>query len=146
MRCLSFAVLLTLMIGPATAAAADGRCGHSSCTGTGGCAQCVPACKGTWDEAKTKKPKYSIKCDYACVRGFDPWHAPPPECRCGPPCGDVIVKKKLYKADGEEKADRVPKYEVAMVPAKPCECATCRGHGDSCWWHPLRLLAACVPW
>ena len=52
--------------------AADCSCGHLSCTGSGDCPECVPACRATWGEAKTKKPKYSMQCEYACVRGRDP--------------------------------------------------------------------------
>lgn len=61
----------------------------------------------------------------------------PAECRCSPPCGNVYVKKKLYKADGEEKVEKVPTYEVKMVPAEPCTCARCAG---VCWWNPLSVL------
>jgi len=129
-------------VGPATA---DDACRHVSCTDGDCCQGCVPACRATWDEKKTKKPKYSMKCEYACTRGFDPWHTPPPECSCSPPCGDVIVKKRLYKTDGPEQVERVPKYEVTMVPADPCECAACRRH-DPDWWHPLRTLAWLLPW
>lgn len=141
MRRLIFAVVM-ILVGP-TASALQGAgsgCGHASCTAEGGCPACAPACKATWDEAKTKKPKYSMKCEYACTRGFDPWHAPAPECRCRPPCGDVIVKKRLYKVDGPEKVERVPKYEVQMVAAEPCGCSACRGEAEACWWHPLRSL------
>jgi hypothetical protein len=49
----------------------------------------------------------------------------------------VIVKKKLYKADGAEKVEKVPKYEVTMVPAEPCDCGRCSG---VCWWNPLSLV------
>jgi hypothetical protein len=129
--------------------ASEPDCGHStacvSCTGDS-CRACVPACRGTWDEKKTKKTNYSMKCEYACVRGFDAWHAPPPECRCNPPCGDAIVKKKLYKADNAEKVERVPKYEVQMVPAEPCGCAACRRDRHGPGWDPLSWLASMLPW
>ncbi|NDC54276.1 MAG: hypothetical protein EBZ74_08290 [Planctomycetia bacterium] len=146
MRRPSFVLLLALATAPGMIEAASCDCGHASCTGAGGCPECVPACTATWDEKKTKKPKYSLKCEYACVRGFDPWHAPPPECRCHPPCGDVIVKKRLYKADGKETVERVPKYEVRMVPAEPCGCAACRRHEAACWWRPLATLGGLLPW
>jgi hypothetical protein len=122
------------------ARAADPADGACSCTHAGGCRHCVPACSATWDEVKTKKPKYTMKCEYACARGRDSWHAPDPECRCSPPCGNVYVKKRFYKADGEEKVERVPKYDVKMVPAEPCDCATCRDGGRVCWWNPISLL------
>jgi len=129
--------------------ASDPDCRHPagcvSCTGDS-CRDCVPACKGTWEEKKTKKTNYSIKCEYACVRGFDSWHAPPPECRCRPPCGDVIVKKRLYKADGAEKVERVPKYEVQMLPAEPCGCAACRRDRRAPEWDPIGWLAGMLPW
>lgn len=98
----------------------------SGCTGPSACVDCVPACKATWEDKKSSKPKYSMKCEYACARARDSWHAPPPECRCCPPAGTVYVKKRLYKVDGEPKVEKVPKYEVQMVPAGPCDCATCR--------------------
>lgn len=119
--------------------------GCVSCTGEV-CQACVPGCKAEWEENKTKKPLYSLTCEYACVRGRDPWHAPPPECRCSPPCGDVIVKKRLYKADGAEKVDRVPKYEVQMMPAEPCGCAACRRDRRGPGWDPIRWLAGMLPW
>lgn len=87
-----------------------------------------------------------MKCEYACVRGRDSWHAPPPECRCHPPCGDVIVKKKAYKTAGEEKVERVPKYEVQMVAAEPCGCGHCRDHEPLCWWNPLHLFRRAAWW
>jgi len=139
---LAIALLATL----AGAAVATSRA-RAGCTGcTGGCQECIPACSGTWDEKKSTKPVYSMKCEYACVRGRDAWHAPPPECRCHPPCGDVIVKKKFYKVDGPEKVERVPKYEVKMVPVEPCDCAT--GHDESrlCWWNPVAFLHRCASW
>jgi hypothetical protein len=94
-------------------------CGHGGCAGESGCREYVPACKSSWDEKKTKKAVYSMKCEYACERAREPWHT---ECRCSPPCGEVFIKKKLYKRQ-EEEVERVPKYEVKMVPA-PCDhCA-----------------------
>lgn len=139
-----------LVLGVAASAllirAADGGCGHESCTGPSCNPACVPACKGTWEEQKTKKTNYSLECDYACVRGRDRWHAPPPECRCAPPCGDVIVKKRLFKAEGEEQVERVPKYEATMVPAEPCSCASCQRRNAPRGWDPWRSLAWLLPW
>lgn len=142
---------VVLVLGVAASAplirAADGGCGHRSCTGPScTCLSCVPACKGTWDEKQTTETDYSLKCDYACVRGRDPWHAPPPECRCAPPCGDVIVKKRLFKAAGKQQVERVPNYEVAMVPAEPCSCACCRPRHAPHGWDPWRSLAWLLPW
>jgi len=129
--------------------ASDPDCGHPagcvSCTGEARRA-CVPACKGTWEDKKTKKTTYTLECEYACVRGFDSWHAPPPECRCRPPCGEVIVKKRLYKADGAEKVERMPKYAVQMVPAEPCGCAACRRDRRAGGWDPIGWLAGMLPW
>lgn len=140
----SLTVLAAWMSG-AGLATADEACRQVSCTDGGCCQERVPACKATWDEIKTKQPRYSMRCDHACTRSFDPWHAPRPECRCCPPCGNVIVKKRLYKTDGPEEVERAPKYEVAMVPAGPCDCAACRGR-DPDWWHPLQTLAWMLPW
>jgi hypothetical protein len=114
-----------------TAWAADG-----TCTDTGRCVECVPACKASWDEKQAKEPAYEMTCEYACVRDFDSWHAPQPECRCTPPCGRLYVKKRFYKTDREAEAERLPKYEVTTVPAPPCDCRSCRG---SCWWDPFGL-------
>lgn len=108
--------------------------GHRNCTDVG-CQACVPACRATWDEAKTKKPAYSMTCEYACARGRDSWHAAEPECRCTPPCGHIYVKKRFYKTDGRETVEKVPKYDVKMVPA-PRDCTA----GGGCWWNPFALL------
>jgi len=145
MRRLILATLMLSLFAPAAGRSEPPeQCpGRASCSG---CRACVPACKATWEEKKSSQPNYSMKCEYACVRGRDPWHAPPPECRCRPPCGHVIVKKRLYKSDGPAKLERVPKYEVQMVPAEPCGCPDCRGLHAIDWLHPLRLLAACLPW
>jgi len=139
---LASALLATLAA--AAVATSRARAGCSGCTG--GCQECVPVCSGTWDEKKSSKPVYSMKCEYACVRGRDAWHAPPPECRCHPPCGEVIVKKKFYKTDGPEKVERVPKYEVKMVPTEPCDATPCRDDSRLCWWNPLALLHRCTSW
>lgn len=123
--------------------------GCTGCTGVACNGACVPACRGTWEEKKSSKPKYSMKCEFACDRGRDAWHAPPPECRCQPPCGRVYVKKRLFRTDGPEKVERVPKYEVEMVPATDCEpCGHhgCGGHDGLCWWNPLALLHRCTSW
>lgn len=119
-----------IVLGTALHAGAAGP----SCTSCG--TSCVPRCRATWEEEKTKEVEYEIRCEYACARGRDPWHAPEPECRCRPPCGRVYVKKKLYKSEGEETVERVPKYEVEMVQARPCGCGGCqRG------WDPLGILS-----
>jgi len=120
---------------PGLAAAADCACGKAGCTAAAKPA-CTPECKSSWEEKKTKKPQYSLKCEYSCARAAEPWHTGSPECRCRPPCGNVSVKKKLYKTE-KEKVERVPKYEVQMVPADPCaECHACR----VCWWNPFSIL------
>ena len=124
----------------------DDHHGCTNCTGITACQTCVPACTGTWDEKKSSKPTYSMKCEYACARGRDAWHAPPPECRCHPPCGTVIVKKKAYKTPGSEKVERVPNYEVKMVAAHPCDCSDCRGDEPLCWWNPLTLFRHASWW
>ncbi len=142
MRSLSFMLLAALGLTACLAAshAADCACGQrrcTTCTDQAACQPCVPTCKSSWDEVKTKEPKYSMKREYACARAAECFCTGPAECRCSPPCGDVFIKKKLYKADGEEKVEKVPKYEVKMVPAEPCDCAACSG---VCWWNPLSVL------
>ncbi len=106
-----------------------GRCDDSEA--------CVPACKSSWAEKKTRKPTYSLECEYACGRVAEPWCTESGACRCSPPCGRVYVKKKLYKQRGEEKVEKVPKYEVKMLPAAPCDCASCSG---VCLWNPFSVL------
>jgi len=116
-------------------AAAACPCGRDGCTGDAGPA-CVPECRSEWEEKKTKKAVYSMKCEYACARAAEPWHTGSAGCRCRPPCGTVRVKKRLSKAETET-VERVPKYTVKMVPAEPCA-------GDDacriCWWNPLSVL------
>jgi len=93
-------------------------------TCVGGDAGGVPGCRSTWREATTRDVEYDIRCEYACTRGREPWHAP--ACRCAPPSGDVVVKKRLYKTEGDKRVERVPHYEVEMPPAAGCGCAACR--------------------
>jgi len=131
-----------ILAGLAAAAVIAG--GAAAAGGTGSCTSCTgpgfePRCKASWDEAKTKQPRYAMKCEYACARARDSWHAPEPECRCSPPCGSVYVKKRLYKTE-KEKVERVPKYEVETVPATPCGCAACSGGGRHAGWDLLGIL------
>jgi len=128
---------LALVLGLEYGRAGDQGCCGTSCTDTGLRHRCTPACAATWDEKKSKDTDYTMKCEYACARARDSWHAPEPECRCSPPCGNIYVKKRLYKAESAEKVERVPKYDVRMV-AEPC--SRCGDHDEICWWNPLRLL------
>ena len=124
----------------ATVQAGDPACGRhegAARTAAGAGGPCEPACKASWDEKKTTTPRYSLRCEHACGRDYDCWCNASPECRCRPPAGSVYVKKRLYKADGAETVEKVPKYEVTMVPAGPCDCARCTG---VCWWNPLSVL------
>ena len=139
-----FAIGFVTTIAVVAAAMNLARAGCGNCTG--GCRTCVPTCSGSWDEKRTTKPRYTMTCEYACVRGRDPWHAPAPECRCHPPCGDVIVKKRFYKTDGTETVERVPAYEVKMVPVAPCGRASDHDGPRPCWWNPLALLHRCTSW
>lgn len=124
----------------------DGHRGGCSCCDAGGCQTCVPACAGTWEEKRSSKPTYSMTREYACGRGADSWHAPPPESRCCPPCGEVFIKKRAYKTPGDEKVERVPKYEVQMVAADSCDRGRCRSDEPLCWWDPLNLLRPFTWW
>jgi len=117
--------------------AADSCCDRPSCTDCDSGCDGVPTCKSSWEEKKTKKTKYTMKCEYACDRARESWCTDPAECRCSPPCGNVYVKKRLYKSEGEEKVEKVPKYEVKMAAAEPCDCPRCCG---VCWWSPLSVL------
>jgi hypothetical protein len=51
----------------------------------------------------------------------------------------VYVKKRLYKSEGKETVERLPKYEVEKVSPQPCGCATCVG-GRAHGWDPLGIL------
>ena len=120
--------------------AADCACGGpngENGTNDTACLSCEPACKPSWDEKKTTKTKYTIKCEPACARAAECFCTGPAECRCSPPCGHIYTKKKLFKQPGEETVEKVPKYEVRMVPAGPCDCVRCAG---VCWWNPLAVL------
>jgi hypothetical protein len=122
------------------APAADCPCREptcSTCTDAAACRSCEPACKSSWDKNKTKKPKYSMACEFSGARATECFCTGPAECRCNPPRGTVVITKKLYKTAGEEEVEKVPKYEVQMVPADPCDCAHCSG---VCWWNPLSIL------
>ena len=129
---------LSLVLAAACVTAWATECRHGSCTSCTG-PDLEPRCKATWKEEKVKKPEYAMKCEYACARGRDSWHAPEPECRCRPPCGELYVKKRLYKTE-KETVERVPKYEVEMACPDPCGCAACGGgrHGH---WNPLGLFS-----
>jgi hypothetical protein len=131
----------------AVAAALVGAVFQASAAGpscTGGDAHGPPRCRATWEDEKRKSTDYAIRCEYACARGRDSWHAPEPECRCRPPCGQVYVKKRLYKSEGKETVERVPKYEVEKAPQQPCGCAACvagRAHG----WSAFGILTFLHP-
>ena len=108
-----------------------------SCTACGPAG--VPRCRATWEEKKTKAVDYEIRCEYACARDRDPWHAPPPDCRCRPACGVVYVKKRLHKHEGEATVERAPKYEVELVSPRPCGCGGCAGPTRGC--DPFGILS-----
>ena len=97
--------------------AAEGKgCGKPGCTS---CLPQVATCKAKWEDKKTKKATFTQKCDFECSRPWEPYH----QGNCceekTTPCGDVHMKKKLFKTE-EEKVERVLKYEVVMKPAAPC--------------------------
>jgi len=95
----------------------------------------IPTCKSSWDEQKTKKAVYSMKCDFKCERAAGPLRCSHSclhkgDCRQGeccnerpaaPPCGEPFPRKKLFKEE-QEKVEKIPKYEVLMVPPPPCQC------------------------
>lgn len=108
----------------------------AECCGSGGCTTCKPK----WEDKKTKKPSYSMKCSDECVRGVDAW------CDHGccaeetSPFANVFTRKKLFKKD-EDKVERVLKYELTQTPpACPPPCNACRPA-----WYDLRsLLCRCL--
>ncbi|NBW96514.1 MAG: hypothetical protein EBR28_07225 [Planctomycetia bacterium] len=96
------------------------------------CTSCATTCAPRWEDKKTKKPKYSLKCDEECVRGFDAWcdHGCCPEDT--PPCAGVFTKKKLIKRE-VDKVERVLKYDLGKASCIPCNlppCDACR----PCWY------------
>ena len=110
MRHFGIALALSLVAASAASlAAATDTCVHTG----------VTTCTPRWEDKKTKKPKYSQKCEPACVRGHDGWcdHGCCPEQTS--PCGIVITKKKLLKRD-EDKVERVLKYDVGKAPCIAC--------------------------
>jgi hypothetical protein len=136
----TFLVIAGLAACASNSNAADCKCVGPNCTNLtdhAACQPCEPACKSSWDEKKTKKTKYSMTCEPACARAAECFCTGPAQCRCNPPCGNTYTKKKLFKQPGEEKVEKVPKYEVKMVPAGPCDCARCEG---VCWWNPLSVF------
>ncbi len=135
--CLALITAMGLVTNSDATQAADCCSEKLACTDCNPCSDGVPTCKSSWDEKKTKKTKYTMTCEPACARAAECFCTGPAECRCSPPCGSIYTKKKLYKQPGEEKVEKVPKYEVNMVPAEPCDCARCSG---VCWWNPLSVL------
>lgn len=90
--------------------------------GKPGCTSCIPqvaTCKAKWDDKKTKKATFAMKCDFECARPWEPYHQGNCCAEKTTPCGNVHTKKKLFKTE-EEKVERVLKYEVVMKPAAPC--------------------------
>lgn len=117
-------------------------CGREGCTR---CQPQAPTCKPKWEDKKTKKARFSMTCDFECVRPWEPYHQGDCCEEKTTPCGEVHVKKRLFKTE-EERVERVLKYEVVMKPAPPCcpdepecGCLGCRCLGAT--FH--RLFAWC---
>lgn len=119
--CLTIAVFSIAILSVPRAATADGCCG-SDCT----------ICRPKWEDRKTKKPTYSMKCEPECVRGFDAWcdHGCCPEC--SPPAVGVFTKKRLMKQE-DDKVERILKYDLVRTPPTPSEPPKCRHH-HPCWY------------
>jgi hypothetical protein len=116
LACLTFVATAEIHTAPA-----------AECCSCSGCPTCTPR----WEDKKTKKPKYTMKCDDECVRGFDAWC----DNGCCPentsPCGEVFTKKKLFKRE-EDKVERVLKYDLTKADCQPCRPAPCNECGP-CW-------------
>jgi hypothetical protein len=114
----------------------------------------IPTCKSSWDEKKTREAVYSMKCDSKCERAAGPMRCSHSclhkgdcceECPASAPCGVPFPRKKLFKEE-TEKVEKIPKYEVVMVPPPPCQCcereSCCERATDFlhrtlarlCWW------------
>jgi len=117
------AIACLILVGLATAH----RAAAADC-----CTSCGPACTPRWEDKKTKKPNYSLKCEPECVRGFDAWcdHGCCPEHTS--PCAGVFTKKKLFKRE-EDKVERVLKYDLGQAPCAPCRPPRCTDCGP-CWY------------
>ncbi len=116
------------------AAAKNEGCGRAGCTS---CVRKVPVCKPKWEDKKTKRPVFSMKCEWECVRPWEPYCQGACCEEKTTPCAGVYTKKRLYKTD-EERCERVLKYEMEMKPAGDCcnaapvrDCMGCRILGET---------------
>ena len=117
-------------------------CGQAGCTS---CVRKVPVCKPKWEDKKTKRPVFTMKCDWECVRPWEPYCQGACCEEKTTPCAGVYTKKRLYKTE-EERCERVLKYELEMKPAGDCcnaapvrDCMGCRILGETVH----RLLSHC---
>jgi len=99
----------------------------------------VPVCTPRYEDKKIKKPQYDVKCSWECVPGREPWHENSCDPEHNPPCGDVRIKKKLYKTEIEEIEKKLVYGEVKWVHTQPCR--HCEQKPCSCW-HDLRAAFA----
>ena len=109
-------------------------CGTSGCTS---CARKVPVCKPKWEDKKTKRAAFTMKCEWECVRPWEPYCQGPCCEEKTTPCAGVYTKKRLYKTD-EERCERVLKYDLEMKSAGECcdaapvrDCQGCRILGET---------------
>lgn len=116
------------------AAATKEGCGRSGCTS---CARKVPVCKPKWEDKKTKRPVFSMKCEWECVRPWEPYCQGACCEEQTTPCAGVYTKKRLYKSE-EERCERVLEYELELKPAGACceaapvrDCMGCRILGET---------------
>lgn len=114
--------------------ATQAGCGKAGCTA---CEPKVPVCKPKWEDKKTKRPVFSMKCEWECVRPWEPYCQGACCEEKTTPCAGVYTKKRLYKSD-EERCERVLKYELEMKPAGACceaapvrDCMGCRILGET---------------
>ena len=128
--CLCFLWALALSVD------AGGACTKHRCDD---CPECVPVCTPRYEDKKVKTPRYDVKCSWECVPGREPWHEDSCDPEHNPPCGDVRIKKKLYKTEIEEVEKKLVYGEVQWTHAQPCR--HCEHKPCSCW-HELH--AACA--
>ena len=97
---------------------ATGNC--NACRGDS-CSGCGTCCQPRWEDKKSKKATYGMKCEQECSRGLGAWCKTGTCCEPNTPCGRLFTKKKLLKTE-EEKVEKILKYD--LIPTPSCSTQT----------------------